>query len=169
MPLTPVVLQHLQDAINGVLYQPIPIKKNEKIFIEKTDQSQISKCNIREDKQHLVVELDGREILRYALKTQFPADTLPAYYQRSGFIHPLKTLEGAVITADFPHGHVHQHGIFHAWTRSHVRDSMIDFWNQQAGLGTIRHKELISNRKWSRYRRPLKSRWNIWHIYRLTH
>jgi hypothetical protein len=138
-----LVLQHL-DANKWCFLPTYTIKKNEKIFIEKTGQSPIVNCNIREDKQHLVVELGGREILRYALKTQFPADTLPGYYQRSGFIHPLKTLGGSVITADFPHGHVHQHGIFHAWTRSHVRDSMIDFWNQQAELGTIRHKELIS-------------------------
>ncbi|MBK8505421.1 MAG: PmoA family protein [Saprospiraceae bacterium] len=141
--LTPVVLQYLQDH-QWCFIPTYPIKKNEKIFIEKTDQAQTSKCNIREENEHLVVELDGREIMRYALKTQFPAVTLPAYYQRSGFIHPLKTLEGAVLTADFPDGHVHQHGIFHAWTRSHFRDSMIDFWNQQSELGTIRHKELIA-------------------------
>ncbi|MCB0689805.1 MAG: PmoA family protein [Saprospiraceae bacterium] len=101
-------------------------------------------CQISEDDEFVTAQIGNQEILKYAISVQNPPDSLPTYYSRSGFIHPLKTMKGQTLTAGFPKGHVHQHGIFHAWTRTHVRDSMIDFWNQQARLGDIRHKELLA-------------------------
>ncbi len=100
-------------------------------------------CKISSNSDFITAKINNQEILKYAINTQYPPDTLPGYYKRSGFIHPLKTLDGNTLTAGFPRGHTHQHGVFHAWTRSHVRDSMIDFWNQQAELGTIRHKDVL--------------------------
>jgi hypothetical protein len=122
---------------------PVTIRAGENLRLKGIENPASNPCQVKKDKEHVLVCINDREILRYALATQFPPDTMPDYYERSGFIHPLKTIKGAVLTADFPQGHAHQHGIFHAWTRSHVRDSMIDFWNQQAGLGNVRHKELL--------------------------
>jgi hypothetical protein len=122
---------------------PVEVKQGEVLSIREIKDEISYRCQITRQQEHLVATIDDQEVLRYAIETQFPPDTLPDYYQRSGFIHPLKTLKGETLTAGFPRGHVHQHGIFHAWTRSHVRDSMIDFWNQAAGLGIVRHKELI--------------------------
>ena len=108
-----------------------------------------SPCRIEEIEGKIIAHINGQEILSYAIETQLPSDTLPTYYQRSGFIHPLKTIKGHTITDGFPHGHTHQHGVFNAWTRSHFRGEMIDFWNQQAQLGTVRHVESLGHQKWS--------------------
>lgn len=86
---------------------------------------------------------EGQAVLNYFTATQLRPDTLPEYYKRSGFIHPLKTLSGKTLTDDFPYDHAHQHGIFNAWTKTTFRDTEIDFWNQQDQLGTVRHKRII--------------------------
>jgi len=123
---------------------PHPLTKGSKLEITHSTTIPSTPCTITQNEEFISARIDTQEILQYAIATQFPADSLPSYYKRSGFIHPLKTLKGRVLTADFPRGHVHQHGIFHAWTRTHVKDSIIDFWNQQARLGDIRHKSVLS-------------------------
>ena len=78
-----------------------------------------------------------RKMLSFATEQVLPSDTLASYYARDGFIHPLYSPKGVVLTAGYPRGHVHQHGIFHAWTRATVKDETIDFWNQHSELGTV--------------------------------
>ncbi len=89
------------------------------------------------------VSLHDKVLLVYNADMQFPHDTLPDYYKRSGFIHPINTLEGEVITDGFPVGHTHQHGLFTAWTRSIFRGDTLDFWNQQQENAGVRHKRII--------------------------
>ncbi|MFK7923893.1 MAG: DUF6807 family protein [Bacteroidia bacterium] len=100
----------------------------------------------REDTNHLdegiTLSLQGKKILRYHLVTQYPADSLPDYYQRSGFIHPLYTPAGNVLTEGFPEGHVHQHGLFFALVNTQFRGKFTDFWNQHKETGTIRAVEI---------------------------
>jgi len=90
------------------------------------------------------VNLNDKLLFQYNVDTQFPPDTLPDYYQRSGFIHPVKTLSGNTITDDFPFDHAHQHAIFNAWTKTTFKKTEIDFWNQQDRLGTVRHTGIKS-------------------------
>ncbi|MEO0733314.1 MAG: PmoA family protein [Bacteroidota bacterium] len=90
----------------------------------------------------LRVHHGDREVLTYWLKPQLP-DSLPAHYIRNGFLHPVKSPAGTTITDDFPVGHAHQHGVFSAWTKTTFRDTFVDFWNQQKGLGTVEHQELL--------------------------
>ena len=101
--------------------------------------------NVSEDE--VDIRIGGQPVLAYALTPQLPAyrfaDSLPAYYTRSGFIHPVYSPGGYMLTDDFPVGHTHQHGIFTAWTSTTFRGEHPDFWNQQKGTGTVRHVELL--------------------------
>jgi len=94
----------------------------------------------------LNINLDGQVILSYAIETRFPDDTLPKYFKRSGFIHPLKTKSGVILTDDFPRGHTHQHGLFTAWRSATFRGKNIDFWNQAAELGIVKHSKILDAR-----------------------
>lgn len=125
---------------------PAPIAAGSELEIQTKNGNPVGPCLISRDDDFIIAKIGDREVLKYAVSTQYPPDTLPQYYKRSGFIHPVKTLAGEILTSGFPRGHAHQHGIFHAWTRSHVQDSMVDFWNQQALLGDIRHKEVLEIR-----------------------
>ena len=88
------------------------------------------------------VKLDDKLLMSYAVDTRYPHDTLPQYYKRSGFIHPLKTLNGVTITDGFPVGHTHQHGLFSAWTKSTFRGKVTDFWNQAKEEAIVKHRKI---------------------------
>lgn len=88
------------------------------------------------------VKLDDKLLMSYAVDTKYPHDTLPQYYKRSGFIHPLKTLNGVTITDGFPVGHTHQHGLFTAWTQTTFRGKVTDFWNQAKEDAIIKHRSI---------------------------
>lgn len=81
-------------------------------------------------------------VLHYSVAEQFPPDSLPVYYRRSGFIHPLFSPSGVIVTDGFPVGHTHQHGIFMAWVNTLFRGEKVDFWNQQKETGTVEHFSL---------------------------
>ena len=50
-------------------------------------------------------------------------------YRRTGYIHPLYTMDGQILTEDFPADHLHHRGIFWAWHQLYVGDNrMGDGW-----------------------------------------
>lgn len=89
------------------------------------------------------VEIKGKPVLFYHTKEAMPPGDTPAYYRRSGFIHPLYSPAGKILTDDFPVGHVHQHAIFTAWSSTRFRNTSVDFWNQQQKKGTVEHVDVL--------------------------
>lgn len=58
-------------------------------------------------------------------------------YRRAGFLHPLKTLEGRMVTDAYPPDHLHQNGIWTAWSRTRHEGRRVDFWNLVKGTGRV--------------------------------
>ena len=98
-----------------------------------------SGTEIEEDRDTIRINIDKTPVLTYYKSVQLPAEGVPEYYQRSGFIHPLYSPSGKILTDDFPEGHAHQHGLFFALVNTTFRGNATDFWNQQNGTGTVRH------------------------------
>lgn len=67
--------------------------------------------------------------------------------QRSGYLHPLRTPSGQVVTGDFPADHRHHHGVWFAWTKAEWGGRTTDFWNLGAGFGGVEGGEV--RRVWS--------------------
>lgn len=63
-------------------------------------------------------------------------------FKRGAYIHPLRAPCGAVVTDDFPADHLHQRGVFFAWTKTAIGEGADalhpDFWNLGSGTGRIR-------------------------------
>ena len=56
--------------------------------------------------------------------------SLDGAYPRANFIHPLYSLDGVVLTENFPEDHVHQRGVFWAWHQLYIGDRRIgDGWH----------------------------------------
>ncbi|MEM1356798.1 MAG: PmoA family protein [Bacteroidota bacterium] len=106
------------------------------------ENSSVGDLRLDHVSDYLRVYNGDQAVLTYWLRPQRP-DTLPEHYTRSGFIHPVHSPAGQVVTDGFPAGYAHQHGIFSAWTNTTFRDSFVDFWNQHKGLGTVEHVELL--------------------------
>lgn len=102
------------------------------------------KVEIKETDKVLTAFASGKPVLSYHIETVVPPNDLDPIYSRSGFIHPLHSPSGKVLTDAFPIGHVHQHAVFNAWTRATFKHEVVDFWNQHKKLGTVRHKQ-VSN------------------------
>ena len=71
-------------------------------------------------------------------------DGMDPVYQRSGFLHPVCTPAGRVVTAVFPFDHPHQQGIFSAWVKTDYAGRSIDFWNLAGGTGRVLHERVVS-------------------------
>ena len=98
---------------------------------------------IEKKENGLLVKVKNKPVFFYHTKEAMPPPDSPAYYRRSGFIHPLYSPSGKIMTDDFPAGHAHQHAIFTAWTNTTFKKSSVDFWNQQSKKGTVEHIDVV--------------------------
>jgi len=85
-----------------------------------------SSFSIQENSEGLELYENGKPVLFYqkALKSLDSGK-----YARNNYIHPLYSLQGDILTEDFPEDHPHHRGIFWAWHQIHAADSAIsDGW-----------------------------------------
>jgi hypothetical protein len=86
----------------------------------------------------------GKASLRYnGAKTPLPAGFDPAF-ARGGYIHPVTSPGGKLVTDDYPPAHKHHHGIWFPWTATRFEDRKPDFWNMGQKTGTVEFVELES-------------------------
>jgi hypothetical protein len=100
--------------------------------------------SIQKDDKTLTLMQSDKNILSY----QYAVMPAPAgqskLFDRSGFIHPLWSPAGNVLTDIHPPDHIHHMGIWMPWTHTTYEGKMIDFWNVGDGTGTVRFSKFIS-------------------------
>lgn len=99
----------------------------------------------------LVVKIDEKPVLSYQFETIYPPAGIDSAFQRSGYIHPLKTMSGHRLTQIQPKDHYHHYGIWNPWTHVLFENDTIDFWNLGGKQGTVRFAEFkeISEHKYA--------------------
>ena len=75
----------------------------------------------------------------HAEKQPLPREDIDPVYHRSGYLHPVYSPSGRMVTDDYPPNHVHHHGIWSAWTQTFFMGRGPDFWNMGAGTGRVVH------------------------------
>jgi hypothetical protein len=85
----------------------------------------------------LLVKYGNRAVLRYnyGIIQEIEGKTGP--YDRSSYIHPVWTPAGKIITGDFSPEHIHQRGIFFAWTKTIFGEIETEFWGLGKSAGRI--------------------------------
>jgi len=68
------------------------------------------------------------EVLTYRFRNQLKRGVDPKY-TRSCYIHPLYSLDGIVLTDDFPKDHLHHHGVFWTWPVVRTRGQHTQTWH----------------------------------------
>ena len=91
------------------------------------------------------VRRSGKSVLVYNIAVRQPPEGEDPVYERSGFIHPVFTPGGRIVTDDFPEGHVHQHALFYAWTKTSFKGQTVDFWNSHQKLGRVYHHRVLGS------------------------
>ena len=100
----------------------------------------LAQVAVEEKNGQILATISNKPVLHYQAQTINPPTGMDPIYARSGFIHPLYSPSGRILTDAFPLGHVHQHAVFNAWTRATFNHQVVDFWNQHKKLGTVVHR-----------------------------
>ncbi|WP_345683752.1 PmoA family protein [Novipirellula caenicola] len=99
------------------------------------------KCS--ETPQAIHVTVHGKPVLTYNKAFQEPPESIDPIYRRSGYIHPLYTPNGHIVTGDFAPDHAHQHALFGAFVNTTFQGKHVDFWNQHKRTGNVSHHKVI--------------------------
>jgi hypothetical protein len=92
----------------------------------------------------LRLEKMGHPVLDYQFKTVYPPEGVNPLFKRSGFIHPLWSPDGEILSRIQPPDHYHHYGIWGPWTLTHINGREVDFWNLLKGEGTVRFSGFLS-------------------------
>jgi hypothetical protein len=85
--------------------------------------------------------LGASTVFRYQLQGKLPGG-VGQNYLRGGYIHPLYTPGGLVVTDDYPGDHRHHHGIWSAWAHTVFEGRSMDFWNMGGGSAKVDFESL---------------------------
>ena len=123
---------------------------------------------------------DGDRVLMTYNAAYVPTpDPNAPWFGRSGFIHPVYTPKGRVVTDGFPLDHMHQHGLMFAWTSAVFDGSPVDFWNSKERQGRVEHVRTLRadadaitvrlQHVIERGEKPLTVLKETWNLYRVPH
>jgi len=92
----------------------------------------------------VLIKQGAAKVLSYNHAIVPPPAGQSELYNRSGFIHPLWSPSGSVLTNIHPKDHYHHVGIWMPWTKTTFEGKEVDFWNLGKGEGTVRFKRFLS-------------------------
>ncbi|GGC26068.1 hypothetical protein GCM10011386_17610 [Parapedobacter defluvii] len=81
---------------------------------------------------------DKQPLLTYRYTVKAPPEGVDPLYGRAGYIHPLYTPSGKVLTRIQPPDHYHHYGIWNPWTKISYGGKEYDLWNLGGNKGTVR-------------------------------
>ena len=102
------------------------------------------KVELNDSNGILTFRAGNKDLLSYQYKTVYPPAGQDTNYQRSGFIHPVYTPHGQVLTRIQPPDHYHHYGIWNPWTHTLFENDTVDFWNLKEKQGMVRFAKFIS-------------------------
>ena len=104
--------------------------------------------SVTPDKGDLSITVAGQPALGYRLdRSAVPRTDIKPEILRAGYIHPVFSPAGNLVTDDYPSNHVHHHGIWAPWTKTKFQGRSPDFWNMQNKTG---FEDLVAlDRTWS--------------------
>jgi hypothetical protein len=97
---------------------------------------------------HLRVSVGEQPVLTYRMdREDLPRADIVRHIVRAGYVHPVFSPAGKLVTDDYPSNHPHHHGIWAPWTKVSFQGRATDFWNMQDKKGA---EEFVAlDRTWS--------------------
>ncbi|WP_339729356.1 PmoA family protein [uncultured Gimesia sp.] len=135
-----------QQKVVWILHKPLPEggTRQYRLFARKSIEEQPDHVTVADDGTHLNIKVDGKPVLTYNHAVVKAPRRDEAYYDKSGYIHPLYTPSGKVITDDFNPNHAHQHGIMLSWRKVIFEGRANNGWDQKSQLGKVAHNKVDS-------------------------
>jgi len=128
-----------------ILSGSTPKGENRQFLIRRqADEVEFSRVRLQKNQGRLNLSYHGKPVLTYQFEAVYPPEGINPLFKRSGFIHPLWSPGGEELTRIQPPDHYHHYGIWGPWTKTHIGDREVDFWNLLKGHGTVRFSGFIS-------------------------
>jgi hypothetical protein len=106
------------------------------------------RVDVKGERDGLTLRVLQRPVLRYqADRSDPPRPDIKPIYRRGGYLHPVRTPSGRIVTDDYPPAHLHHHGIWAAWAKTVFQGRTPDFWRMGDGTGSVEFESLIDT--WS--------------------
>lgn len=96
----------------------------------------------------LGIKVGGRDLLAFRMaRDVLPRADIKPELVRAGYVHPVFSPAGQLVTDDYPSNHPHHHGIWAPWTKTRFQGRSPDFWNMGGKTGA---EEFVAlDRTWS--------------------
>ncbi|UZD23805.1 PmoA family protein [Algoriphagus halophytocola] len=105
------------------------------------------KVTLNETNNGIDFVIDNQTVLTYQTAVAEVPEGVKKDFAKSGFIHPLKSPSGQVLTRIQPKDHYHHYGIWGPWTRATISGREVDFWNLGDGKGRVDFAEVLSKKQ----------------------
>ena len=118
-------------------------------FVAGSNNANAGALTHHDDGRGILVSEGDRPVLRYNYQPHpdvagRESGSSPAAVMRSGYIHPVWTPAGRIVTEAFPESHFHHLGVWGAWVKTRFKGEAYDFWN----LKTADEAEQVSFTVW---------------------
>lgn len=88
------------------------------------------------ERGNLKLSVAGQAALWFHLdRTDLPRTDIKPEIVRAGYVHPVFSPAGQIVTDDYPSNHPHHHGIWTPWTKTGFQGRAPDFWNMHNRTG----------------------------------
>jgi hypothetical protein len=121
-------------------------EKREYILKQSAGQASLDRPGITLNKKPsgLNALYQGKPLLNYQFNELYPPAGIDAIFRRSGFIHPIWSPAGEVLSRIQAPDHYHHYGLWGPWTKTHINGREVDFWNLAKGEGTVRFAAFLA-------------------------
>lgn len=110
--------------------------------VPKEEAQSGTTVDLQDDGEAVNVKIGDKNVLSYQYGVTPAPEGASELYSRGGYIHPLRSPEGEVLTRIQPPDHYHHYGIWNPWTHTEYKGKEVDFWNIVDGKGTVRVKSV---------------------------
>ena len=115
----------------------LPANKTLRLTVQERDNP--SRVTVKTDSSgNPMLAIDGNVRLTYQTsKKNKPRHDISDDILRAGYLHPVRSPSGAIVTGDYPSNHPHHHGIWTPYTKAVFQGRTTDFWNMQNKKGRV--------------------------------
>lgn len=92
----------------------------------------------RKEGDALRFEINGEPIVQYMGGSGvLPRGEIDPVFRRGGYLHPVWSPSGLIVSDDYPEDHLHHHGIWDSWTKTEFDGRAPNFWETGHRKGTV--------------------------------
>jgi len=104
------------------------------------------KVDLKETSTGIDFLIDNQRVLTYQTAKEPVPQGVKEAFSKSGFIHPITSPSGQVLSRIQPTDHYHHYGIWGPWTRATISGREVDFWNLGDEKGRVDFAKVLSKK-----------------------